>query len=123
MDDVENILQQFITKDPGNNGAGKTIGLVGSSNIGGVYGGLFQMDNILSMYNAFPGQWIEENGKVVFGSTTDNMKKGLEKLSELYKEGLIDPQIAVREGDDVTSLLLMDNVEHFLGHGGHQTIH
>ena len=106
MDDVENILQQFITKDPGNNGAGKTIGLVGSSNIGGVYGGLFQMDNILSMYNAFPGQWIEENDKVVFGSTTDNMKKGLEKLSELYKEGLIDPQIAVREGDDVTSLII-----------------
>ena len=115
MDDVENILQQFITKDPGNNGAGKTIGLVGSSNIGGVYGGLFQMDNILSMYNAFPGQWIEENGKVVFGSTTDNMKKGLEKLSELYKEGLIDPQIAVREGDDVTSLIINGQCGAFFG--------
>lgn len=115
MDDVENILQQFVTKDPGNNGAGKTIGLVGSSNIGGVYGGLFQMDNILSLYNAFPGQWIEEDGKVVFGSTTDNMKKGLEKVSELFKKGLIDPQMAVREGDDITSLIINGQCGAFFG--------
>lgn len=115
MDDVENILQQFVTKDPGNNGAGKTMGLVGSSNIGGVYGGLFQMDNILSLYNAFPGQWIEEDGKVVFGSTTDNMKKGLEKVSELFKKGLIDPQMAVREGDDITSLIINGQCGAFFG--------
>lgn len=115
MDDVENILQEFVTKDPGNNGAGKTIGLVGASNIGGVYGGLFQMDNILSLYNAFPGQWIEEDGKVVFGSTTDNMKKGLEKVSELFKKGLIDPQMAVREGDDVTSLIINGQCGAFFG--------
>lgn len=115
IDDVENILQQFVTKDPGNNGSGKTIGLVGSSNIGGVYGGLFQMDNILSLYNAFPGQWIEEDGKVVFGSTTDNMKKGLEKVSELFKKGLIDPQMAVREGDDITSLIINGQCGAFFG--------
>lgn len=115
MDDVENILQQFVTKDPGNNGSGKTIGLVGSSNIGGVYGGLFQMDNVLSLYNAFPGQWIEEDGKVVFGSTTDNMKKGLEKVSQLFKKGLIDPQMAVREGDDITSLIINGQCGAFFG--------
>lgn len=115
IDDVENILQQFVTKDPGNNGSGKTIGLVGSSNIGGVYGGLFQMDNILSLYNAFPGQWIEEDGKVVFGSTTDKMKKGLEKVSELFKKGLIDPQMAVREGDDITSLIINGQCGAFFG--------
>lgn len=115
IEDVENILQEFVTKDPGNNGEGKTIGLVGASNIGGVYGGLFQMDNILSLYNAFPGQWIEENGEIVFGSTTNNMKKGLEKLSELYNKGLIDPQMAVREGDDITSLIINGQCGAFFG--------
>lgn len=113
--DVENILQEFVTKDPGGNGAGKTIGLVSAANVGGVYGGLFQMDNILALYNAFPGQWIEENGKVVFGSTTDNMKKGLGKVSELYKKGLIDPQMAVRKGDDVTSLIVNGQAGAFFG--------
>lgn len=115
MDDVENILQQFVTKDPGNNGAGKTIGLVASSNIGGVYGGLFQMDNVLGMYNAFPGQWIEEDGKVVFGSTTNNMKKGLGRVAEMFKKGLIDPQMAVRQGDDVTSLIVNGQAGAFFG--------
>ncbi|OOP74798.1 extracellular solute-binding protein [Clostridium beijerinckii] len=115
MDDVENILQQFVTKDPGNNGAGKTIGIVASSNVGGVYGGLFQMDNVLGMYNAFPGQWIEEDGKVVFGSTTNNMKKGLSKVAEMFKKGLIDPQMAVRQGDDVTSLIVNGQAGAFFG--------
>nr|WP_312291926.1 extracellular solute-binding protein [Clostridium chromiireducens] len=115
MDDVENILQQFVTKDPGNNGAGKTIGLVSAANIGGVYGGLFQMDNVLGAYNAFPGQWIKEDGKVVFGSTTSNMKKGLAKVSEMFKKGLIDPQMAVRQGDDVTSLIVNGQAGAFFG--------
>lgn len=115
MDDVENILQQFVTKDPGNNGAGKTIGLVASPNVGGVYGGLFQMDNVLSMYNAFPGQWIKEDGKVVFGSTTDNMKKGLTKVADMFKKGLIDPQMAVRQGDDITSLIVNGQAGAFFG--------
>ena len=115
LGDVENILQEFVTKDPGGNGAGKTIGLVSAANVGGVYGGLFQMDNILALDNAFPGQWIEEDGKVVFGSTTDNMKKGLGKVAELYKKGLIDPQMAVRKGDDVTSLIVNGQAGAFFG--------
>lgn len=115
LGDVENILQEFVMKDPGGNGAGKTIGLVSATNIGGVYGGLYQMDNILGLYNAFPGQWIEEDGKVVFGSTTNNMKKGLEKISELYKKGLIDPQMAVRKGDDITSLIVNGQTGAFFG--------
>jgi putative aldouronate transport system substrate-binding protein len=115
MDDVENILQQFVTKDPGNNGGGKTIGLVSAANIGGVYGGLFQMDNVFGTYNAFPGQWIKEDGKVVFGSTTSNMKKGLAKVSEMFKKGLIDPQMAVRQGDDVTSLIVNGQAGAFFG--------
>jgi len=115
LGDVENILQEFVTKDPGGNGAGKTIGLVSSANVGGIYGGLFQMDNILALDNAFPGQWIKEDGKVVFGSTTDNMKKGLGKVAELYKKGLIDPQMAVRKGDDVTSLIVNGQAGAFFG--------
>ena len=115
LGDVENILQEFVTKDPGGNGAGKTIGLVSSANVGGVYGGLFQMDNILALSNAFPGQWIKEDGKVVFGSTTDNMKKGLGKVAELYKKGLIDPQMAVRKGDDITSLIVNGQTGAFFG--------
>ena len=113
MDDVENILNEFVTKDPGGNGQGKTIGLALSSNIGGVYGGLYQADNILSSYNAFPDQWIKENGKVVYGSTTSNMKKGLAKIADLYKKGLIDKQFAIRT--DTTSIIVSGQTGAFFG--------
>lgn len=115
MDDIEHILNEFVTKDPGGNGKGKTIGLVVPTNIGGVYGGLYQMDNILALYNAFPGQWIKEDGKVVYGSITDNMKKGLGKIADLYSKGLIDPQMAVRKGDDITSLIVNGQAGAFFG--------
>ncbi|WP_010239836.1 extracellular solute-binding protein [Clostridium arbusti] len=115
MDDVENILNEFVTKDPGGNGKGKTIGLAASPTIGGAYASLYQMDNVLALYNAFPKQWIKENGKVVYGSTTANMKKGLEKVADLYKKGLIDPQLAARKGDDVTSLIVNGQAGAFFG--------
>lgn len=113
MDDIENILNEFVTKDPGGNGQGKTIGLALSPNIGGVYGGLYQADNILSSYNAFPDQWIKENGKVVYGSTTSNMKKGLAKIADLYKKGLIDKQFAIRT--DTTSVIVSGQAGAFFG--------
>lgn len=115
IDDVENILNEFVTKDPGGNGNGKTIGLVSAPTIGGAYGGLYQMDNVLALYNAFPNQWIKENGKVVYGSTTANMKNGLQKIADLYKKGLIDPQIAARKGDDITSLIVNGQAGAFFG--------
>lgn len=97
VEDMEKILAAFVQKDPGGNGKGNTVGLALSPSIGGLYGSLFQADNILSTYNSFPRQWIEQDGKVVYGSITDETKQGLGKLAEWYKKGLIDPQFAVRK--------------------------
>ncbi|MFB5198055.1 ABC transporter substrate-binding protein [Neobacillus sp. KR4-4] len=97
LDDVEKILTEFTQKDPGGNGKGITVGLALSPSIGGMYGSLFQADNILQTYDSFPRQWIEQDGKVVYGSITEETKQGLGKLADWYKKGLIDPQIAVRK--------------------------
>jgi putative aldouronate transport system substrate-binding protein len=97
VEDIEKILTEFVQKDPGGNGKGNTVGLALSPSIGGMYGSLFQADNILQTYNSFPRQWIELDGKVVYGSTTDETKQGLGKLADWYKKGLIDPQLAVRK--------------------------
>jgi putative aldouronate transport system substrate-binding protein len=97
VDDMEKVITEFIQKDPGGNGKGKTVGLALSPSIGGMYGSLFQADNILQTFNSFPRQWIEQDGKVVYGSITDETKQGLGKLADWYKKGLIDPQLAVRK--------------------------
>ncbi|WP_445487780.1 ABC transporter substrate-binding protein [Niallia sp. 03133] len=97
VEDMEKVLEAFVQKDPGGNGKGNTVGLALSPSIGGLYGSLFVADNILSTYNSFPRQWIEQDGKVVYGSITEETKQGLGKLAEWYKDGLIDPQFAVRK--------------------------
>ncbi|MBT2755846.1 extracellular solute-binding protein [Mesobacillus foraminis] len=97
VEDMEKILTEFVQKDPGGNGKGKTVGLALSKAIGGMYGSLFVADNIFAAYNAFPRQWIEQNGEVVYGSITEETKQGLGLLADWYKKGLIDPQLAVRK--------------------------
>lgn len=97
IDDLEKILTEFVQKDPGGLGKGKTVGLMLSKSVGGLYGSLFQADNVFATYNSFPRQWLEQNGEVVYGSITDETKEGLGKLADWYKKGLIDPQMAVRE--------------------------
>ncbi|MCO7176040.1 ABC transporter substrate-binding protein [Sporolactobacillus kofuensis] len=113
VDDMEKVLTAFVKKDPGNNGKGNTVGLALSKSVGGNYGSLFVADNIFATYNSFPRQWIKQNGKVVYGSTTNETKQGLSKLADWYKKGLIDPQMAVR--DSIESLIISGQAGAFFG--------
>ncbi|MBP3039026.1 extracellular solute-binding protein [Bacillaceae bacterium Marseille-Q3522] len=113
VDDLEKVLTEFVEKDPGNNGKGNTIGLGLSKSVGGLYGTLFQADNIFATYNSFPRQWIEQDGKVIYGSITDETKQGLGKLADWYEKGLIDPQVAVR--DSIESIIISGQVGAFFG--------
>ncbi|OKP73837.1 hypothetical protein A3842_21070 [Paenibacillus sp. P3E] len=107
MDDVENIITQFVKKDPGGNGAGNTVGLVvDNENTAGVSGGQYELNNIFTLYGAFPKQWMDDgSGKAVYGSVQPQMKPALAKLADMYKKGLIDRQFAVRTSDDRKALL------------------
>lgn len=107
LEDVEHILSEFVTKDPGGNGKGKTIGLVGLPTIAGSYGGSYTWDPLFASLFAYPKQWMKNNnGEIYYGSTAPEMKSALGVLSDWYSKGLIDTQFAVREYDDVTSLIV-----------------
>ena len=109
MDDIEKVAQAFVTQDPGGNGAGKTIGIVGPQNGGLVHtdflqptNGLFTFDPVFFSYHAYPGFWIKgPDGKAIYGSITPETKTALARLADLYKKGLIDPQMGTRKDDTV----------------------
>lgn len=113
VEDLEKVLTEFVSKDPGGNGKGKTVGLALSKSIGGLYGSLFQADNIFGAYNSFPRQWIEQDGEVVYGSITDETKDGLALLADWYDKGLIDKQLAVR--DSIEALIASGEAGSFFG--------
>lgn len=105
MDEVEAAAQAFVDKDPGGNGAGKTIGIAGPSNGGLVHtdflqptNGLFTFDPVFFSYHAYPGFWVKgADGKAIYGSILPETKTALARLADLYKKGLIDPQMGVRK--------------------------
>lgn len=106
IDDIEHILQEFKDKDPGENGEGKTVGLVVTTDVAGTSGGAYMVNNIFALYGAYPKQWMDDgNGKAIYGSIQPEMKQALEKLADWYKKGLIDKQMAVRTTDDCKALL------------------
>lgn len=106
LEDIENILQQFIKKDPGGNGAGKTIGLALNPEFYGSYAGAYQTNNVFTKYGAYPKQWVEgKDGTAVYGSVQEEMKKGLKVLADWYKKGLVDQQVAVRTEEDITAFV------------------
>ncbi|WP_017686988.1 extracellular solute-binding protein [Paenibacillus sp. PAMC 26794] len=111
--DMEKILTEFVQKDPGGNGQGKTVGLVLAKSIGGLYGSLFQADNIFATYQSYPRQWLDKDGKVVYGSTTEETKQSLGLLADWYKKGLIDRQMAVR--DSIESVIISGEAGAFFG--------
>ncbi|BBI32733.1 extracellular solute-binding protein [Cohnella abietis] len=89
MDELEQTIQAFIDKDPGGNGKGKTLGIVGDRN---------SLDTLFSAYHAYPSIWYKNNeGKVVWGSTTPETKQALQKLQDMYKKGIIDKEIGLRK--------------------------
>lgn len=110
IEDIETIIRAFIEKDPGGNGAGKTIGLplvINNDNfLYGGYSSAYRANNIFTMFGAFPEQWIEgADKKAVYGSIQPEMKKGLAQLADWYQKGIIDQQMAIRSYDDIKAMV------------------
>ncbi len=108
IDDLKHIIREFIDKDPGNNGAGNTVGLaLDAVNPVGGYANRHGAEPIFHSVEAYPKQWMkDENGKVYYGSTTLQVKEGLEILRDMYQEGLIDKQFLSRLGSGETEAVL-----------------
>lgn len=106
MEDIVRIAKAFMEQDPGGNGAGKTIGITGKQEVAGIYNSMHGLDTLFSLYGAYPRQWVKDAaGKVVYGSVAPEMKQALSQLNELYKNGILDPQFALRKSSDSTALL------------------
>lgn len=97
VEDVEAVAKAFVDNKMGGE---NTIGIVGpSSNSqliqrGGNYWGL---EPIFSAYQAYPEYWLKnENNEVIYGSVQPETREALEKLAEMYSEGILDTEVFVR---------------------------
>lgn len=106
VDEIEKVAEAFVKENPGGTAeGGTTIGILGPQNGGLVHtdflqptNGMFTFDPIFFSYKAYPGFWVKgPDGKATYGSLLPETKTALAKLADLYKKGLIDPEMGVRK--------------------------
>jgi putative aldouronate transport system substrate-binding protein len=115
LDDVLNVAREFVEKDPGGNGPGGTIGLTAPDTVYSGYNNRFGLDSIFSVFGAYPGGWVNVDGKPVYGSIMDGMKPALQQISELYKDGTLDKEFAIRKAEDRDALLSSGKLGMYFG--------
>lgn len=94
IDDVIQIATAFTKEDPDGNGKDDTYGLGVNKDL---YVGHGSITGFLNGYKAYPNSWVKsDSGELVFGSIQPEVKTALEKLAELYKDGIIDKEFTVK---------------------------
>jgi len=118
LDDVIYIIEQFITKDPGKNGVGNTIGLMVNPELveDGGSGAQYLLDAVFASFQSYPKQWIyDENDNITYGSITDTTKNALEYLNELYEDGIIDANFVLRTTNNIYDEIVAGHCGSFFG--------
>lgn len=100
MADVLAISKAFTENDPDGNGKKDTFGLGLTK---ALWGGAMGLEGFMAGYNAYPNIWVEDaSGKLVFGSIQPEVKKALQVLQNMAKNGEIDPEFGVKDGGKVS---------------------
>lgn len=104
IEDLEMVAKEFMDKNPEN--ADNVVGIAFAPWLtNGDPDGTFSMNSIAYALGAFPKTWMEKDGKVIYGSTTEEMKQALALVSGWFQNGILDPQVGTRTWDDITALL------------------
>lgn len=106
IEELELIARTFLEKDPGKSGNPVGMAFVPYLTADDYGGSGYTINAVTSAFGAFPKLWIrDDNGAVVYGSVTPEMKETLGQLAEWFDEGVLDPQFGTRTWDDITALL------------------
>ncbi|WP_374987773.1 extracellular solute-binding protein [Paenibacillus sp. R14(2021)] len=103
MDDVLAISKAFSERDPDGNKKKDTFGLAITKEL---FGGSMGLEGFMAGYRAFPNIWLEDSaGKLAYGSVQPEMKKALQALQSMYKNGELDEEFGVKEGTKVSEVI------------------
>ena len=104
IEELETVAKAFVDNKMGGE---NTIGIVGPTINGAVYNtflstnNLNNLDGIFQAYQAYPGYWVQdEEGKAVYGSTTEQTKEALAERNKMYEDGILDQELGVRKDAD-----------------------
>lgn len=88
LDELEQVMEAFVTQDPDGNGEDDTWGINVAGNLPE-----YTTRGVMNAYGAYPYFWIEkENGEVVYGTNQEETKEAIKRVAQWYEKGYINPE-------------------------------
>ena len=99
IDEAVEMARQFIAKDPGNLGKGKTIGIADQD---------FSSPSLMGAFSVYGNPstmgYVKQNGKYVWGPSLQETKDGIKYLKKIYDEGIYWKDFYTAKGYDAHKL-------------------
>lgn len=86
IDEMYDALYKFTKNDPDGNGKNDTYGMSGD-----IVNWHTMFSEVFGAYGVIPFNWMEQDGKVVYGGFADGVTDAIDTLAKWYSEGLIHP--------------------------------
>lgn len=98
MDELISTIEKFCAADFDGNGVDDTIGL---GIVKDLWGGFAGLRGFFNGFDSYPGIWVEQDGKLVYGSVLPGTKDALALLASLNERGLLDKEFGVKDSGKV----------------------
>ena len=116
LDEALSVIRAFQENRMGAEEGEDLVGLVCDPGLVGTVSTSYSVDSVFEMFGAYPQQWIKNaDGEIVYGSLTEETKEALGYLRELYKQGILDPDFALRAQNNIRDLVVNGKCGAFFG--------
>lgn len=104
MEEAMEIVRTFVENDVA--GESETVGLACSTGLIAGSDETYGVDAIFTKFGSVPENWIlNDEGKVEYGSLTEETKEALGYLNYLYNEKIIDSRFLLRKTENIDELV------------------
>lgn len=116
LEEAFSVIRAFQENRMGAEDGEDPVGLVCDPGLVGTISTSYSVDSVFESFGAYPQQWIKNSdGEVVYGSLTEETKEALSYLRELYKQGILDPDFALRAQNNIRDLVVNGKCGAFFG--------
>lgn len=116
LDEAFDVIRAFQQNRMGADEGEEPVGLVCDPELVGTTSTSYSADSIFESFGAYPQQWIKDtDGEIIYGSLTEETKNALAYLRELYENGVLDQDFALRAQNNIRDLVVDGKCGAFFG--------
>jgi putative aldouronate transport system substrate-binding protein len=110
VDELWKVIEAFAKNDPDGDGKADTMGIGFNKELTDDTG-IGDIGPMFNIFKAYPHIWIKDaSGKLVYGSVQPEMKAALQKMQDMYKQGLIDKEFTVKDQGKVSQDIVSEKL-------------